>query len=183
MLPALGSPADGLPGDTSAEQPDPVAAALTAVAERLDRLEAAVADFHRRSAHRETIIDRLHDENLTLRRGSRRELLEPVVADLVRLHDGLTRQAEHLAGDLLTGFAEDVVLALDRCGVEVVPAVPGEPFETGRHAVGGVQPCADPEAHNTVAVPLTAGLRDRETGRVRRPAKAIFHRADQAPEA
>ncbi len=184
MLPASVSPTPDEPSnDIAGEQPDPVTAALGAVTERLDRLESALADFHRRSAHREAIIDRLHEENQSLRNGLRRELLEPVVADLVRLHDGLTRQAEHLAGELLTGFAEDVALALDRCGVEVVPAVPGEAFEAGRHAVGGLAPCADPELHNTVAVPLTAGLRDRETGRVRRPAKAIFHRADPTPEA
>ncbi|MFD0203676.1 MULTISPECIES: hypothetical protein [Saccharothrix] len=183
MLPAPGSPTDGTHDDIAGEQPDPVAAALDTVAERMDRLESAVADFHRRSAHREAIIDRLHDENQTLRAGQRRELLEPLVADLVRLHDGLLRQARHQAGDLLTGFADDVVLTLDRCGVEVVPAVPGEAFESGRHAVGGLQPCEDPTLHNTVAVPLTAGLRDRETGRMRRPAKAIFYRADQTPEA
>ena len=38
---------------------------------RLGKLEEQVAEFHRRSAHRESIIDRLHEENQQLRSGAR----------------------------------------------------------------------------------------------------------------
>ncbi|MBB5959592.1 molecular chaperone GrpE (heat shock protein) [Saccharothrix tamanrassetensis] len=182
MLPAFDSsavdgPLDGVPE----EAPEPVAAAIGALTDRVGRIETAVADFNRRSAHRETIIDRLHDENQTLRNGLRRELLEPVVSDLVRLYDGLHRQAAHLGSDLFASFADDVALTLDRCGVEVVDAVPGEPFEAGRHSVGGTVPCAEAEHHNTVVSPLAAGLRDRETGRMRRLTRATFYRAEPTP--
>ena len=39
-------------------------------ARRLGKVEEQVAEFHRRSAHRESIIDRLHEENQRLRGGS-----------------------------------------------------------------------------------------------------------------
>lgn len=171
MLPAVGPPAEESP--TAPAAPDGTAE----FAVRLGAVETAVKDFHRRAAHRESVIDRLHEENQSLRNGMRREVLEPVVTDLVRLHDGLAAQAERLSSELFASFADDVVLALDRCGIEVVTAQRGEPFQSGLHAVGAVQDCADPALHNTVAAPLLAGLRDRESGRMRRLVKAAFYRA------
>ena len=37
---------------------------------RLDKVEGQLSEFHRRSAHRESLIDRLHEENQRLRPGS-----------------------------------------------------------------------------------------------------------------
>jgi hypothetical protein len=149
----------------------------------LARMAVAIEEFHRRSAHRETVIDRLHDENQELRSGMRRVLLDPVVTDLLRLHDGLSRQAARLVGqeqagvaDLFTSFAEDVELALDRCGMEVFTAEPREEFSASCHHVAGFEPCDDPSLHNTVAGVVAKGLRERETGRIRRAVKARFHR-------
>ncbi len=152
------------------------------LAGRLADIDVALRDFHRRAAHREAIIDRLHEENQQLRAGVRRAILEPVVADLVRLYDSLGRQAEHLLadpakrnlGDLLASYAEDVEMILDRCDIEIVTAVRGEPFEVGLHTAVEVVACDDPKLDNTVAEVVTAGLRDRETGHLRRPAKARF---------
>ena len=59
------------------------------LASRLGRVEEQLADFHRRAAHRESVIDRLHEENQQLRAG-RTAILEPVIADLIRLYDQLT---------------------------------------------------------------------------------------------
>lgn len=171
MLPAMGPPAEESKSEPFAD-----------LAERLSAVETAVKDFHRRAAHRELVIDRLHEENQSLRNGMRREVLEPVVADLVRLYDGLTAQAQHLSSELFASFADDVVLVLDRCGIEVVAAVAGEPFQSGLHAVGSVVECADPALHNTVAAPLLAGLRERDTGRMRRLAKASFHRVEHTEQ-
>jgi molecular chaperone GrpE len=173
MLPAPGPPAEEIQIEPAV--PD----GLAGFAERLGAVETAVKEFHRRSAHRESVIDRLHEENQSLRTGMRREVLEPVVADLVRLHDGLAAQAEQSSSELFASFADDVVLALDRCGIEVVTARRGEAFTSGLHAVGSVEECSDPALHNTVAVPLLAGLRDRETGRIRRLAKATFYRVTE----
>ena len=59
---------------------------------RLDKIEAQLTEFHRRSAHRESVIDQLHEENQRLRTGMGRLILEPVVTDLIRLHDQLVRE-------------------------------------------------------------------------------------------
>jgi molecular chaperone GrpE (heat shock protein) len=164
-------------------EPDPVLA-------RLEQVEAQLAEFHRRSAHRESIIDRLHEENQQFRDGLRRVILEPVVTDLLRLHDAMARESLRLAADdpkaakLMGSFADDVTMAVERCGYELFPAVPGEPFTTGRHAPAGAVPTDDPELDSTVAEPLSAGLLEIESGRVRRAARARVYRyeAPAAPD-
>jgi molecular chaperone GrpE (heat shock protein) len=149
----------------------------------LERVEAQLADFHRRSEHRESIIDRLREENQEFRGGLRRVILEPVVSDLLRLYDSMARDAQRLAGQdpkaarLMSSYADDVALAVERCGYELFPAVPGEPFTTGRHTPSGsAVPTADPNRESTIAEPLSAGLLEIETGRVRRPARARVYR-------
>jgi molecular chaperone GrpE len=162
----------GMAGDTGAVLGD--------LAGRLGRVEAQLAEFHRRSAHRELVIDRLHEENQQLRGGIARLILEPVVADLIRLDDQLTREVRRLESDgqdpqLLWSFAEDVRQILDRCGIDVFSAEPGDPFDRDRHRPLAVVPCQDESRHNTVAEVVAAGFAERETGRVRRPVHARFY--------
>jgi len=162
----------GVAGDTGAVPGD--------LAGRLGRVEAQLAEFHRRSAHRELVIDRLHEENQQLRGGMARLILEPVVADLIRLDDQLTREVRRLESDgqdprLLWSFAEDVRQILDRCGIDVFSAEPGDPFDRDRHRPLAVVPCQDESRHNTVAEVVAAGFAERETGRVRRPVHARFY--------
>ena len=63
--------------DVCAETPAGVAgdtgAVLGELAGRLGRVEEQLAEFHRRSAHRELVIDRLHEENQQLRGGIRQD--------------------------------------------------------------------------------------------------------------
>ena len=152
------------------------------ITERLGRIEAQLADFHRRSAHRETIIDRLHAENQQFRDGLRRVVLEPVVTDLLRLYDSMAREAARLmpvdpqTARILASFADEVELAVERCGYHLQPAAVGEAYQSGRHAPAGTVATADPALDNTVAEPLSAGLVEIETGKVRRPSRARFHR-------
>ena len=47
------------------------------LAGRLDQVEAHLAEFHRRAAHRESVIDRLHEENQRLHDGIGRIILDP----------------------------------------------------------------------------------------------------------
>jgi hypothetical protein len=145
------------------------------LAEQLRSIDTALRDFHLRTAHREAVIDRLHAENERLRAGLRRGILDPVVTDLARLHDGLLDQAARLAGEpvaaVFASFAEEVELALDRCGVEVVAVAGGEPYQLDLHTATELVPCDDPAQHNTIDAVVTPALRDRETGRVRRPAR------------
>ena len=69
------------------------------LAGRLGRVEEQLAEFHRRSAHRELVIDRLHGENQQLRAGVGKIILEPVVADLIRLDDQLNREVRRLESE------------------------------------------------------------------------------------
>ena len=152
-------------------------------AERLSAIEGAIAEFNRRSAHREAVIDRLHEENQRLRGGLYRALLEPVIADLIRMYDALLREADRLTaentdpayGRLLESFADDALLTLDRCGLEEFTARHGEPFDPGRHTAVSVVPVDDEALDNTVAEVIAVGFLDRESGRVRRPVRARFH--------
>lgn len=174
--------------EEAATEVTPVAAAdagdhepLGELAARLGRIEQHLAESHRRAAHREAVIDRLHEENQRLRDGVARVLLEPVTADLIRLHDQLTREAKRLGaagqdGRLLRSFADDVELILDRCAIETFSAEPGDPFQRGRHRAVGVVPCAEESQHNTVAEVVAAGFYERDTSQVRRPLQARFHR-------
>jgi hypothetical protein len=71
---------------------------LRDVAERLRLIEQQCSEFHRRSAHRETVIDRLVEENRELESAVNRSALEPVAADFLRLYDALCREAARLSG-------------------------------------------------------------------------------------
>jgi molecular chaperone GrpE len=142
---------------------------------RLDKVEEHLGGFNQRAAHREAVIDRLHEENQRLRHGIGRIVLDPVVADLIRLYDQLEREVRRLGADgpdgrLMRSFSEDVLEILDRCGIEVFPVAPGDLFERGRHRPVGVIPCDDGARHNTLAEITAAGFHERDTGRVRRPA-------------
>ncbi len=153
---------------------------LAVLTGRLDKVEAQLSEFHRRSAHRESIIDRLHEENQRLRGGIERAVLDPVVADLIRLYDQVSQEARRLAAggaeqQLLRSFADDIAEILDRCGYEVYSAALGDPFDRDRHRPLGVVPCADESRHNTLAEVVAAGFAERATGRVRRPLHARFY--------
>jgi molecular chaperone GrpE len=151
---------------------------------RLGAVEEQLGEFHRRAAHREQIIDRLHEENQQLKQGTHRVVLEPVVADLIRLHDQLAREAGRAGADggLIGSFAAEVAEILDRCGIEVFDAAVGEGFQSDRHRPLAVVPTSDPDRHNTVAESVAAGFYDRQAGRVRRPAQARFHQYRAAEE-
>ncbi|WP_051807386.1 hypothetical protein [Actinoplanes subtropicus] len=170
-----------------AEDETPAPAPGDEIGERLERIEAQLADFHRRSAHREAIIDRLHAENQQFRDGVRRVLLEPVVTDLLRLYDSMTREAARLAAaespaaPVVASFADEVELAVERCGYQLFPAVVGAAYESGRFAPASTVATDDPELDNTVAEPLSAGLQEIETGKVRRPSRARFYRYEPVP--
>lgn len=175
MTPA-GEPASG--GMAAGEPAGRLAGEL---AGRLDRVEVQLAEFNRRAAHREAVIDRLHEENQRLRDGFGRIVLEPVVTDLIRLHDQLDREVRRVQADgqdprLLRSFAEDVAQILDRCGIEIFSAEPGDPFERDRHRPLAVVACDDESRHNTVAEVAAAGFLERYTGRVRRPVQVRVHR-------
>jgi len=165
--------------------PEPPGDMLKELAGRFDRVEGQLAEFHRRSAHRESVIDHLHEENQQLRGGISKAILNPVIADLIRLHDQISVEVRRLkaAGEderLLWSFADDIAMILDRCGIELYSAEPGDPFDRDRHRPLEVVACPDESRHNTVAEVTAAGFADRETGRVRRPLQARFYQYSPA---
>lgn len=151
---------------------------------RLELIEQRASEYHRRSAHRESVIDQLHAENQELRDNARRSVFEPVAADLVRLYDSLGKEADRLSetgpdpaiAKLMMSFAEDVELVLDRCGFEPVTAAAGDPFIVGEHAVVAVDNTDDESLNNAVARVVATGLRDKATRQVRRPLKVRVYR-------
>jgi molecular chaperone GrpE len=155
-------------------------AGLSDLADRLGHIEKHLAEFHRRAAHRESVIDQLHEENQRLRAGLSRIVLEPVITDLIRLHDQLSREAGRLAADgqkadLTWSFADDVAQILERCGIDMFTVDPGDPFDSSHHHVLAVVRSADESRHNTVAEVIAVGFVDRQTGHVRRPLRARFY--------
>lgn len=196
-LPPQGEPACALPEvmkvhgqdpeNVSAQQVEETRTGVNDLARRFEKVEGQLADFHRRSAHRESVIDMLHEENQQLRAGMSRAILEPVVADLVRLYDQIYREVRRLETDgqdgrLLWSFADDIAQILDRCGIEIYSAEPGDPFNRDRHRPLAVVACPEESRHNTVAEVVAAGFSERETGRVRRPVQARFYQYSPARE-
>jgi molecular chaperone GrpE (heat shock protein) len=157
--------------------------ALAGLTARLDR-------EHERAAHREAVIDRLHEENQRLRRGELQEMLEPVRAALYRLHDQARREAGRLAGagageapdpvrtaGLFTAVADDVADALARLGVERFSARPGEPYDASRHRPVAVTPVADPSGDGLVTAVQADGF--EQGGKVLRKAAVSVGRLDR----
>ncbi|MEV6524646.1 nucleotide exchange factor GrpE [Longispora sp. NPDC051575] len=142
---------------------------------RLGRIEAALGDV---AAARERTIDRLHEENQRLRVGERQLLLRPLVTDLHRLRDDLLRQAGALPGEitreqaaaLLASYVVSVEQTLERCGVRVLTAAPGDPYDPYRHRAVGTVPAAGPEGDGLVAEVLGDGYHDAVADRVVAPA-------------
>jgi molecular chaperone GrpE len=172
------------PAAGTQEQSRTISGTQQEIIERLELIEQQAGEYHRRSAHTESVIDRLHAENQELRDNARSSVFEPVAADLIRLYDSLSREAERLAGavadpaaaKLMMSFAEDAELILDRCGFEPVGATAGDPFIVGEHAAVAVDITDDESLNNTVARVVATGLRDKATGVVRRPLKARVYR-------
>ncbi|MEV4350360.1 nucleotide exchange factor GrpE [Actinoplanes sp. NPDC049596] len=152
---------------------------LTELTEAVDALRRELKAADERSAGRDRMIERLHDDNQKLRAGERRLVLMPVLTDLQRLRNDLIRQAavggQEVAG-LLTSYAHSVELTLERGGVAVIRPAPGDEFDGGRHRPDGVLDAERPEDDGRVAVALSDGYLDTISGRVLTPATVRVHR-------
>lgn len=156
---------------------------LEKVVAGLAALDGRLSDLDEHARHREAVIDRLHAENQELRSGERRAVLDPVVTDLIRLHEQLAREAaglrkrdEDRPAALLESLADDALLALERVGVEPVEARVGDRFQADLHQPLSTVEDPDPARANTVARVVAQGFRDTATGRVRRRVRAHFFR-------
>lgn len=178
------------PRPAGQERAEPIHDKQREIIEHLELIEQQAAEYHRRSAHTESVIDHLHAENQELRDNARSSIFEPVATDLIRLYDSVSQEAERLAGataapaiaKLMISFAEDIELILDRCGFEPVRATAGDPFILGEHAAAAVENIDDESLNNKVARVMATGLRDKATGLVRRPMKARVYRCANSPD-
>lgn len=186
--------AERLDDDNIAEPDDGAqligSAELARISDRLDDLAAQGAEYHRRSVHREAVIDRLHAENEKLRDEIRASVFDPITADLMRLYDSFRRDAARLAesgGDpglakLMESYADDVELVLDRCGLEPFSAAAGELFRRGDHVVADTVETSDPARRDQMAEVIAVGFRDRVTGQIKRPLRGKFYRPNSSAD-
>ncbi|WP_084263053.1 nucleotide exchange factor GrpE [Actinomadura formosensis] len=171
----------GAPGEATAFRAE-IREALAGLVTRLDR-------EHERAAHREAVIDRLHEENQRLRRGELQSMLEPVRTALYRLHDQARRESDRLSAPgltdppdprrtalLLTAVADDVADALARLGVERFTVEPGAPYDASRHRPVAVTPVADPLRDGTVTAVQSDGF--EQGGKVLRKATVSVGKLD-----
>ena len=118
-VPGAGGPADGErpaePGPPAAAEPaEPGEAPLAELSAAVRQAADLSRRYHARAEQREAVIDFLRSELETLRRGERRGLLRPVLAEMCRLREDLISQAASLPADfdaakaagLLRSYAE-----------------------------------------------------------------------------
>ncbi|HEX2315295.1 MAG TPA: nucleotide exchange factor GrpE [Thermomonospora sp.] len=151
--PATGGPAE--PGEPA----EPSGPGHGALAAEVARLAAAVERGHERAAHRESVIDRLHEDVQALRRGELQAMFDPVRAVLFRLHDLTGREARRWAADppepahaaaLLAAVTDEIAEALARTGVERFTVAPGDPFDPARHRPVATETVEDPALDGVV---------------------------------
>lgn len=154
------------PIGTQAPEADPagVAAALLDLRSSVDAMVTALRLDHERAAFRESIIDRLHEENQQLRRGELEALLAPVRNGLFRVHDMARKAARQIAANpdggarLLEAISDECADILLGVGVERFEATVGEPYDPVRHRPLAATAVADVRRDNTVAEAQAAGF-------------------------
>ncbi|NVC25351.1 hypothetical protein E7Z53_18200 [Kocuria salina] len=158
--------------------PEPAAPAFAA---SIDRLTDELRKHHERASHRERVIDSLHTEVESLRRGERRSLLRPILTATARLHDDLVRQAESLpenfdarrAANLLQSFADSVELMLDDHGVRIDVPELGSDFDARRHRTIGKTGTPEAGYASKIAEVRRGSYVDSETGSILSHAEVV----------
>jgi molecular chaperone GrpE len=172
--------------------PDPAAPTAEALLTEISATLSEVADqsrrYHTRAEQRESVIDLLRSELDVLRRGERRGLLRPLLADLCRLRGDLLSQSAALpadfdagkAADLLRSYAETIELTLDSNGVVTYAPEGGEPFDPRLHRRVGGEPTDDPALAGHIAAVRRVGYLDIEANSPIAPAEVTVYAAAKA---
>jgi molecular chaperone GrpE len=163
---------------------DRVMAELGEIGSALAELTRVVHRDSERAAHREAIIDRLHEDNQLLRQGELQAMYEPVRTALYRLHDMTRRESERWAAPrppdpvhiapLLAAVADEIAEVLARSGVERFTVEPGDLYDGARHRPVATEPVDRPELDGTVVSARTDGFTRCE--RVVRRAEVVVAR-------
>jgi hypothetical protein len=174
-----GSPTAEIPGAAVGEAGPTAEALLGEIATRMGEIADASGRYHARAEQREGVIDYLRSELDLLRRGERRGLLRPVLAELCRLRDDMLKQAATLpadfgpdkAADLLRSYAETVELTLESNGVVTYAPDNSDPFNPRMHRRVSGETTADPALSGHVAGILRQGYLDIEANSPIAPAE------------
>jgi molecular chaperone GrpE len=161
---------------------------LTEIAATLSEVADQSRRYHTRAEQRESVIDLLRSELEVLRRGERRGLLRPLLADLCRLRGDLLSQSATLpadfdavkAADLLRSYAETIELTLDSNGVVTFAPEGGERFDPRLHRRVGGEPTDDPALAGHVAAVRRVGYLDIEANSPIAPAEVTVFAAAKA---
>lgn len=136
----------------------------------LTSLSDQLKETNRISRERESVIDRLHQENQRLKQGELQQAQLPILRDLIRLYDDLkltaasysdraTADGEKFVNDLRC-YAETVADILYRHGVEKIEAATGEEFNSKEHKAVAVTHAAGPEQERRIARVIRDGFRN-----------------------
>jgi molecular chaperone GrpE len=185
-VPADSAPPEPAPPEpeAGAGEPEPAVGELLAqVAAATQEIAAAADRYHARAEQREGVIDYLRSELDLLRRGERRGVLRPVLAELCRLRDDLLKQAATLpadfsadkAADLLRSYAETIELTLENNGVVTYAPDSGDPFNPRLHRRISGAPTADPALAGHVAGIQRDGYLDIEANSPIAPAQVSVY--------
>lgn len=189
--PAKGSAAEGeaAAGNSPPDPPAPTAEALlTEISATLHTVADQAGRYHTRAEQREGVINLLRSELEVLRRGERRGLLRPLLADLCRLRGDLLSQSAALptdfdavkAADLLRSYAETIELTLDSNGVVTYAPEGGERFDPRLHRRVAGQPTDDPALAGHIAAVRRVGYLDIEANSPIAPAEVTVFAAVKA---
>jgi molecular chaperone GrpE len=178
------TPPEPTPPELGPGEPEPaVGELLTRVAAATQEIAAAANRYHARAEQREGVIDYLRSELDVLRRGERRGLLRPVLAELCRLRNDLLKQAASLpadfsadkAADLLQSYAETIELTLENNGVVTYAPDSGDSFNPRLHRRISGAPTADPALAGHIAGIQRDGYLDIEANSPIAPAEVSVY--------
>jgi molecular chaperone GrpE len=164
-------------------------APMAGIAASVRELADSAERYHARAEQRENVIDHLRTEVERLRRGERRGLLRPLLAEICRLRNDLLRQAGELPEDfdteraalLLRSYAESVELALENSGVVTFAPDRGDAFDPRMHRRVGVEPAVAPAVPGRIARVRRDGYLDVDANSPIAPAEVVVFAAT-APE-
>lgn len=156
--------------DGSGPPGEPAAAFMTEISVAVRELAESSQRYHARAEQREAVIDHLREEVDRLRRGERRGLLRPLLADLCRLRDDLLKQAGTLpaefdaarAAALLRSYAETIEITLESNGVITFTPDGGDPFNPRLHRRVSGEPTAETALAGHIAAIQRDGYLDIE---------------------
>jgi molecular chaperone GrpE (heat shock protein) len=160
----------------SADEDGLLAEILAELRELRERFDSKI----RYDEAKERQIEALHEELQGYRQGLYRQILHPVLADLIGVYDevaGQLSQANAASEEGLKYLLEMVEMALDRHGAAKFTCE-GDIIERSRQKVLNAEPTADPELDKRIARRLRPGFEFQ--GRVLRPEWVAAYRYEQA---